>query len=82
MIISGKYEVPDSCPTDCPFYGDFRDMGQCSICLRCPVINCAVIPGTDVCLIEPQDFRPDWAKEWQEFFKDYSKEPELKLKME
>lgn len=86
MIIANKYEVPDSCPEDCAYLDDMATFGQNSICGRCPVLTCKVIDGTEdglgmFCLIEPADYRDDWAKEWEDFFKS-RKVPKLKLNYE
>lgn len=67
-----QFEVPDKCPENCEFKDDIRNYGQSAMCIRCPILNCVPIKdeeGEEFCLIEPEDYRNDWAKEWQEFFK-------------
>ena len=72
MLIAEKYEIPDMCPKDCKFIN--KPFSQGSTCTRCPIFNCR----SKFRLIEPEDFREDWAKDWYEFFKT-GKSPELKL---
>lgn len=70
MLIAGQFEVPDDCPDTCQFKG--QPLGQGSICMRCPIFNCKVIPDPDgepFSLLEPHEYRSDWAEEWVEFFK-------------
>ena len=83
MLIAGKYEVPDTCPADCSLKEDMSKFGQNSICGRCPVFNCSRSAPDEqfpkgFCLLEPEQYRPDWAAEWVEFFKT-GKFPELPL---
>jgi len=78
MIIAGKYEVPDDCPKDCKFTGC---ISQGDWCHQCPVFNCAPTEdedGGEFYLCRPEDYREDWAAEWEEFFKT-GKTPELAL---
>ena len=77
MIIAGKYEVPDKCPKKCIFKNDLYKYGQNAICMRCPVLICAEDEFGP--LIHANEFRPDWAAEWERFFK-YGVIPELRLK--
>jgi hypothetical protein len=68
----GDHEFPDNCPPDCPFDEDLLKNGQSSICGRCPVFCCTPVrdpDGFEFCLVEPGDYRPDWAAEWAEFFR-------------
>lgn len=76
MLIAGKYEVPDKCPEDCSLRPDSFYQG-CT-CMRCPVLNCKEDPD-GFCLLRSEDFREDWAREWERFFKDGTV-PELPLK--
>lgn len=73
----GPYEFPDTCPEDCEFRGFGSDM-QGGMCHRCPVLNCTPFnyEGEELCLVDVTDFRLDWAKEWDEFFRT-GKFPEL-----
>jgi len=78
-----QFEVPDDCPEDCKHKGTMGFQGDA--CSRCPVFNCKG-PGPDademekMCLpvLEPNEYRDDWAEEWVEFFKT-GKEPDLWL---
>jgi len=82
MIICNKYEVPDKCPSDCKFNGSFSLHGQNAICGRCPVFCCAETDyGDGVCfpLVDPSDYREDWAVEWVKFFNDNDYTPHLFL---
>lgn len=89
MIIANQYEVPDDCPPKCGFIDDMKRFGQGSICCSCPILNCKKTPAPPqyadkngmFCLIEPEGYRPDWAKIWAEWFKgDMKSIPELLLK--
>lgn len=77
-----QFEVPDNCPKDCIYKNRFHEYGQCSVCSRCPVFNCQIInweDGTTIyAMVNPEHFRDDWAREWQEFFKS-GREPILPL---
>ena len=69
MIISSeKIEVPDECPEDCPGCQDH--IGQGGLCYRCPITNCAPLDyeGEVIYLVEPEEYRPDWARAWKEWF--------------
>ena len=78
MIIANNYEVPNKCPNDCKFLGENTYQG--SICTRCPIFCCKdpIIDkiGTKEYeryggpMIRPEDYRSDWALEWELFFKD------------
>ena len=79
------------CPT-CRFKGSFYEYGQSAICGRCPVVVCTYFDGEyedenggkhqySMCLVRPEDFRPDWLEDWEEFFKT-GKVPELHLEKE
>ena len=83
MIIANKYEVPDKCPVDCSLKRDIKEFGQNSLCIRCPVFNCAQ-PKTEedkmyLPLIEPEHYREDWALEWKMFFENDIQFPILYL---
>lgn len=75
MLIAGKFTVPDACPKDCSLRP--TSFYQGCICMRCPVLCCKK-DENGICLIEPEDFREDWAREWERFFKDGTV-PELPL---
>ena len=69
MLIAGKHEVPDECPSDCRFSGENGYQG--SMCCRCPIFNCREIPGPEgepFRLLLPEDYRSDWAEQWERFF--------------
>lgn len=87
MIIGGV-EFPDSCPLECPGHSQMKGHG--GLCYRCPIFVCRefdcppdrngnVIPMR---LVEPEDYRPDWAREWRRWFDGGMKGyPELSLKI-
>lgn len=84
MLIAGKYELPDSCPSDCAFRDDWKAFGQNAICCRCPVFNCSLNePAPEVGyteswrLVELEDYREDWAEIWDKFFKGEISFPDL-----
>ena len=83
MIVANKYEFPDKCPKDCKFTDDVRQYGQNSICIRCPVFNCSMPENPTeedkihLPLLRPEDYRPDWAKEWRKFFDGETDFPHL-----
>lgn len=56
-----KVKFPEKCPDKCPFWGS--PIYQGSICFRCPIIVCGPVP-----LVEPEDYRADWARIWREWF--------------
>lgn len=64
MLIANKIEIPDKCPEDCLYAGESFYQGN--MCSRCPIFNCSKEGGFS--LIELQDYREDWAKEWARFF--------------
>jgi len=74
----GKYSFPTECPVDCP--GHFLPFSQGGLCYRCPIFNCREIGDSGMRLIEPQNYRQDWAEEWDNWFKNGMKGyPELFL---
>lgn len=79
-----QFECPDQCPKDCEFWEDFRNYGQNAICGRCPVFCCKEGETEEdkqyLPLVPADQFRDDWAKEWDKFFKT-GKEPILRLKI-
>jgi hypothetical protein len=77
-----QFEVPDKCPPDCTYKNDIGDYGLSAICIRCPVLNCKIIDESKYGgpIIDPRDFRNDWAADWENFFKT-GKHPELKFRM-
>jgi len=77
-----QFECPDQCPSDCAYKDSIMKYGQNSMCTRCPVLNCKE-PKTEedkkyMPLVPADQFRDDWAKEWDKFFKT-NEEPILKL---
>jgi hypothetical protein len=75
-----QFECPDKCPENCKMKPSAFYQG--CMCTRCPVFNCKE-PVTEedkkyLPLINPNQFRDDWAKEWDEFFKT-GKAPKLYL---
>jgi len=75
MLIAGKYDVPDECPEKCALRPDTFYQG--CICTRCPVLICKK-DEDGLCLVGEEDFREDWAEEWERFFRDGTI-PELPL---
>jgi hypothetical protein len=76
-ITIGGQEFNKKCPVNCP--GKERPIDQGGICFRCPIFNCS--PDRDgFSLLEPNNYRSDWALEFKKWFdagmKDY---PTLKL---
>ena len=65
----GEFTFPDKCPDDCIFIEDFKNHGQNSVCARCPVFNCQEFEyeGTMTSMLEPNDYRSDWAAEFYAF---------------
>lgn len=78
MKVADHYDMPDKCPKDCSFKGMPMAMGQGSMCFRCPVLLCRDNPKVGP-IIEPEDYRPDWAKQWQLFFEGKVDFPMLSL---
>jgi hypothetical protein len=76
ILIANKYYLPDKCPADCSLRPKVGFYQGCT-CMRCPVLNC--VPDDDgFCILKAEDFREDWAAEWDLFFKDGTP-PVLKL---
>jgi hypothetical protein len=69
MIIGGQ-EFPDVCVPECRLGKEYR--GQGDLCDRCPIFCCTLYqdePGEPPHrILEPDDYRPDWAKAWKEWF--------------
>jgi len=80
MKVAGEYEVPDTCPTDCRFFGKSFDQG--GICTRCPIFICKDFGDGLSPVVNPDDYRPDWAREWVRFFAGEVEYPELMLQVE
>jgi hypothetical protein len=87
MLIAGNVELPDKCPEDCPFKDDIANYGQNAMCGRCPIFVCTTFGSEEdemgpMCLVEPEEYRHDWATVWQQWFADGMKGmPHLVLKM-
>lgn len=65
MLIAERYLVPSKCPEQCSLRGS-------GLCERCPVLLCSP-PVTEedkkyLPVIAAEDYREDWAKEWEKFF--------------
>ena len=70
MLISNKYTVPDKCPEQCPLKKPL--FSQSSICIRCPVLICKKMENDTegyTPMVSSEEYREDWTKEWEEFFK-------------
>ena len=68
-MIIGKQEFPDDCPLDCPEKA--KSFFQGNLCCRCPIFNCKKVKGPDgepFSLLEPHEYREDWAKEFKKWF--------------
>ena len=77
IIIIGDFEFPTKCPINCP--GHSFPFAQGGLCYRCPIFNCRKVGGSS--LLEPEDYRKDWAEAWYEWFNNDMKGfPELYLK--
>lgn len=79
-----QYECPDKCPDNCPIKPSSFYQG-CT-CFRCPVLVCAE-PKTKedeyyMPMILKREYRDDWAREWDLFFKDMTHFPKLQLTKE
>lgn len=77
-IYIGNQLFGTECPKNCP--GKEINFTQGGLCHRCPILNC--VPDKEgFCLIDPSDYRQDWAKEWRNWFNNGCEGyPELKLK--
>lgn len=77
-MIIGSVSFPEKCPKDCRLKEDLSLYGQNSLCIRCPIFNCS--KGEEgFSLLEPEEYREDWAKAWAEFFKGDLELPDLLL---
>lgn len=76
-IYIGNQLFPTKCSNKCP--GKEEPICQGNLCHRCPIFNC--VPTEDgFCLIEPNNYRQDWAKEFRKWFNNGCKGyPKLKL---
>ena len=61
LIIIGGEEFPAECPPECPFK---NQEDKDDYCYECPIFNC-VGPGR---LLDPDEYRKDWAKIWKKWF--------------
>ena len=61
-IMIGGESFNTSCPAECP--GKSESFSQGGLCHRCPIFNCA----GEFKLLEPSDYRDDWAKAWRRWF--------------
>jgi hypothetical protein len=83
FVSQAKIEIPDVCPPNCELKGiDANINGWCDYC---PIFNCMSTPvpaefgvGSTFKLIEPEDYREDWAEEWKKFF-DTGETPVLRI---
>jgi len=71
VIIAKKYKIPDECPRDCRL----MDRIQGGFCQHCPILNCSGPPG--IRLIEPSEYKEEWAKEWAKFFRDGTEQSQI-----
>lgn len=63
MLIGGV-DFDEGCPDDCPGKEEFKTHMQGGMCHRCPIFNCT----GDFRLMEPEEYREDWAVEWRRWF--------------
>ena len=86
MIVANTIEIPDECPENCS--GKKEIFGQGGLCTRCPIFNCKKAPAPPeyadkdgmFCILEPEEYRKDWALVFQEWFKgDMKNLPKLFL---
>lgn len=75
MIKIGSFEFPTRCPNDCELQDNISQGG---LCHRCPVFNCSSIDEDDEPLLAPEEYRLDWAQQWDQFFKT-GQRPQLKF---
>ena len=89
MIVATDIEIPDSCPKDC--LGKKEIFGQGSLCISCPIFNCSRSPASGeyadedgmFSIMEPKEYRKDWALVFQTWFKgDMKTFPKLLLRGE
>ena len=79
-----QFEVPDNCDR-CHLKPEnfLESFSQGDICSRCPIFNCKFMDDIETdeywCLINPEEYRDDWAKEWEKCFKEKTY-PQLNLK--
>jgi len=80
MKIGSKLQfiVPDSCLSDCPYRKE--PFYQGNMCCSCPVFNCSSFGDKNSRLLEPEEYRDDWAEEWEKFFRT-GKAPALKIEI-
>ena len=76
MLIANKIEVPDECPKNCQFKNE--PFYQGNMCCRCPIFSCKK-DENGFCLVEPEDYREEWAKEFARFFAGEILYPKLKF---
>ena len=82
MIIARQYQILDKCLDNCTFINDIAIYGFNAVCNYCPVLLCKenVIGHERKCRIAPDDYRPDWARDWSDWFKgDMKNVPVLKI---
>lgn len=82
MIVAG-IEFPDNCTSCKLLIVERATFSQSSICTRCPVFVCRM-PVTEedkmyLPMVQPDDYREDWAIEWKKFFDGEIERPRLVL---
>ena len=75
-----QFEYPEECPENCILKPDAFYQG--CMCTRCPILVCKE-PVTEedkhyMPMVPANEFRNDWAEQWDEFFKT-GKKPILLL---
>jgi hypothetical protein len=77
LIGKNKIQIPDNCPVNCPVRDE--PFYQGNLCSRCPIFNCSS-DEDGFCLIEPEDYREDWAEDFKKWFdSDFKEYPRLQL---
>ncbi|KKW13059.1 MAG: hypothetical protein UY48_C0005G0015 [Candidatus Gottesmanbacteria bacterium GW2011_GWB1_49_7] len=66
MIIAKKHFVPDDCPANCGFRDEPFDQGNTYS--RCPIFNYRSLHSLAGSIINPEDFDPDAAEVYAEYF--------------
>lgn len=66
MINIAGLDFPEKCVPKCPYNN--QPFYQGSPCTRCPIFCCAPIEGEGWSLIAPEEFDPELAKQWYDFF--------------
>jgi hypothetical protein len=69
--------LDDKCPV--PKGVRFEDLSQGSICIRCPILCCALFGNPPERMVEPKGYREDWALLWKDLFDGNAKYEDFDL---